>query len=97
MGMHSSRSLVQTVIQILVLSTISTLVLTIPSSAQLPPWRAYEFFDLTGGLNDTRDPTSIAQNEASDLQNIVFSTSGGIEKRSGFSNINSTQVELRKG
>lgn len=65
--------------------------LCLPSAQAVElPWTAVEFFNLTGGLNDGADPTAIAPNEASDLQNVVLNTSGGIEKRSGFSNINGT-------
>ena len=60
------------------------------ASAQMGSWRAYEFFQLVGGINDTSDPTSIAPNEASDLQNVTLSTSGGIEKRAGFARINAS-------
>lgn len=66
------------------------LLASVPASAQLGQWRAYDFFNLTGGLNDAADPTAIALTEASDLQNVLLSTSGGIEKRSGFSQINSS-------
>ena len=51
-------------------------------------WRAYDFFNLVGGLNDAFDPTAIAPNEASTLQNVVFTTGGTISKRSGFNRIN---------
>lgn len=52
--------------------------------------RAYEFFGLTGGLANGLDPTAIKPTEASDLQNVVFDTSGGIEKRAGFARVNTS-------
>ena len=61
-----------------------------PAHAQIGNWQAREFFNLVGGLNNSTDPTSIAPNEASDLQNVTFSVSGGIEKRPGFARINSS-------
>lgn len=61
------------------------------------PWRAFEFFNLSGGLNDGFDPTSIADNEASDLQNVVFTTGGAIKKRQGFANINSSAEPSSSG
>lgn len=54
------------------------------------PWQAAEFFQLAGGLNDSFDAISIAPSEASDLQNVVFSTGGAIKKREGFSHINAS-------
>src|SRR3990167_5201076 len=60
--------------------------------AQDLPWQAYNFFSLTGGLNNGFDPTAIAANEATDLQNVIFTTGGAISKRSGFSDLNSTAI-----
>ena len=54
------------------------------------PWQAVEIFDFSPGLNDGGDPTSLQLGEASDLQNVVFTTSSAIQKREGFSRINST-------
>lgn len=61
------------------------------------PWQAYEFFNLSGGLNDGADPTALENNEASDLQNVVFTTSGAIKKRQGFSHINSSASPTSSG
>ena len=58
-------------------------------SAQLS-WQASEFFSLSGGLNDGFDPTAIANNEAADLQNVVFTTGGAVKKRQGFSHLNAS-------
>ena len=40
--------------------------------AQEINWRLFEFTKLTGGLNDTFNSLDIADNEASNLQNIIF-------------------------
>lgn len=67
--------------------------LALPVAAQVNfPWQAVEIFDFSPGLNDGGDPTSLQLGEASDLQNVVFTSSSAIEKRSGFSRINSTAL-----
>jgi len=73
------------------LSLAFLLILGVPASAQ-ENWQAYDFFNLTGGLNDTFDPTAIAPNEASALQNVVFSTSGGIAKRAGYGRLTASSL-----
>lgn len=73
----------------ILLFLIGITLLTQPVFAQ-SPWQAVEFFKLSGGLNDSFDPTALESNEASDLQNVVFTTGGSVKKRSGFSQINST-------
>ena len=74
------------------LGLLAVLLLAAPVWAQVGNWRAFEFFGLTGGLNDTVDSTSIKPTEAVALQNIVFSTSGAITKRSGFTHLNTTTL-----
>lgn len=69
---------------------LALFVMVPPVWAGLEQWRPTEFYNLAGGLNNTQDPTSIAPTEASDLQNVVFSKSGGIEKRRGYTQINTT-------
>lgn len=61
------------------------------------PWQAFEFFKLSGGLNDSFDPTAIEPAEASDLQNVVFTTGGAIKKRDGFSRLNSSASPTSSG
>ena len=65
--------------------------LTIPPAraAEDFPWRSFEVFNFAAGLNDGSDPVSLEPGEASDLQNVVFTTSSAIKKRQGFSRINS--------
>ena len=63
-----------------------------PSAYAELPWRMFEYFDLTGGLNDGADQTVVKPDEASDLQNVVFTVSGAIKRRSGFTQLNSTAV-----
>jgi hypothetical protein len=68
------------------------LLLSLSTKAYAGDWQAIEFFDLTGGLNDGFDSISIANNEAQDLQNVVFTTGGAIKKRQGFTNINQSAI-----
>ena len=75
-----------------------SLLLLIGSPAQADsPWQAHEFFQLSGGLNNGADPTAVADNEASDLDNVVFTTSGAIKKREGFSHLNSSASPTSAG
>ena len=70
--------------------TLSLILLgALPVAAQ-QDWKVYEFFNLTGGLNNAADPTALKPSEASDLQNVVFDTSGGIAKRNGFARVNAS-------
>ena len=55
-------------------------------------WQPYDYFDLSGGLNDAYSPISIADNEASDLQNVVFTTGKAVAKRSGTNRINTSPI-----
>lgn len=67
------------------------LAIMLPAWAQADfPWKAFEFQQFGAGLNDALDPVSISTSEASDLQNITFTTGGSIKKRDGFTRINST-------
>lgn len=65
---------------------LSILLLTSISNAQLN-WRKFAYFDNKGGLNDNSSTTEIANNEATDLQNVTFDVGGAITKRKGFINI----------
>jgi hypothetical protein len=47
-------------------------------------WQKFNYFSNNGGLNNTLSPTEIADNEATDLQNVVFDTGGAISKRYGY-------------
>src|SRR3990167_9040892 len=76
----------------LLIALLSLLGLAPWSYAQLEDYRAYRFFDLSGGLNDTAESTQVAGNEASRLHNFIFSTSGSIERREGFTQINSSAI-----
>lgn len=55
--------------------------------SQTENWQSYEYSNFVGGLNDSADPTVLKPNEASDLQNVVFTTSGAIRKRDFFAPI----------
>lgn len=48
------------------------------------PWAKFSYFQNWGGLNDQKSAIEIADNEASDIQNIVFDTGGAIKKRYGY-------------
>jgi len=56
-------------------------------------WKKFPYFQNWGGLNDQLSQTEIADNEASDLQNIIFDTGGAIRKRYGFLTIPRDPVE----
>ena len=55
-------------------------------------WLKQEFFNNVGGLNDSFSPIAIADNEASDLQNVVFTTSGNWKTRGGSAKLNSSTL-----
>lgn len=47
-------------------------------------WSKHSYFRNFGGLNDVSSSSEIEDNEATDIQNIVFDTSGAIKKRYGY-------------
>src|SRR3990167_7518762 len=75
-----------------IIGILLALVLSVPVSAQLGNWRNFDFFNLIGGLNNTSDPSNLDPSEASDLQNVIFSSTGGIAKREGFAHLNAVTV-----
>lgn len=72
--------------------TILFIFMAISNSQAEIPWKSFEFFNNTGGLNNAFSTIAVADNEAVDIQNIVFTTSGSFETRSGFDNINTTTL-----
>lgn len=54
--------------------------------------KSTKFFDFTGGLNTKSPVTSLAMNQAMDLQNINILPSGGFEKRRGNTAFNSSAM-----
>ncbi len=56
------------------------------------PWKKYSYFQNWGGLNDQLSAIEIKDNEASDLQNVVFDTGGAIKKRFGYTAIPNNPV-----
>lgn len=54
-------------------------------------WQKYSYFQNWGGLNDNISTLEIADNEATDIQNVVFDTGGAITKRYGYNNINASK------
>lgn len=55
-------------------------------------WQRFDYFSNAGGLNDAFSEVDIEDNEAADIQNIVFTTSGNIKTRDGFDNVNASTV-----
>ena len=55
------------------------------------------FFKNSGGLNDKANPIAINDDQASDLQNVVFDTDGSISKRKGYSKFNTTPIPGNEG
>ncbi len=47
-------------------------------------WVKFSYFSSWGGLNDQQSTTEIADNEATDIQNIIFDTGGALKKREGY-------------
>lgn len=73
---------------------ISLLILSftiLPLGAEIE-WQRRDFFDFTGGLNDGFSDTNIQDNEASSLQNVIFTTGGDVKTRGGSKKLNSTLV-----
>lgn len=66
---------------------LSLLLVTQPSFAAVE-WVQNSYFQNSGGLNNAFSPIAIEDNEASDLQNVVFTVSGSFKKRSGFASVN---------
>lgn len=54
--------------------------------------RRYTFFDNKGGLNDKSNPVAVEDNQATGLQNVVFSTDGAVLKRKGYAQYSSTNI-----
>lgn len=74
-----------------VLSTVGTALLSVLvfcslANAQVT-WKKFSYFQNYGGLNDNLSTTEIADNESTDLQNIIFDTGGVIRKRFGYLNV----------
>ena len=70
------------------LSLFLALFLSAQSAFAEIKWVQNSYFKNDGGLNNAFSPIAIEDNEASDLQNVVFTVSGSFKKRSGFSSIN---------
>lgn len=57
------------------------------------PVKKFPYWQNWGGLNDQLSETEIADNEATDIQNIIFDAGGAIKKRFGFLTIPNDDVE----
>jgi len=62
---------------------ISALLISTSAYAEIK-WPRLDFFDYSGGLNDSFSAIKVADNEATSLQNVVFTSSGSFETRGGF-------------
>lgn len=71
--------------------TLSLILITGNAFAEID-WLRQSFFNNVGGLNDSFSPIAIADNEAADLQNVVFTTSGNWKTRSGYAKLNSSTL-----
>lgn len=54
------------------------------------------FYDMSGGLNTTTDPTLLLENESPDLLNCHNDQEGSIVKRSGYTKYNATTLGVGK-
>jgi hypothetical protein len=79
------------------LLVIGGILLSISTSSAEVPWKQYRYFKNYGGINDNLASTEIADNEATDLQNVVFDTGGQIIKRYGYETIPSGAVKVTTG
>lgn len=57
------------------------------------PWTKFTYFKNFEGLNDNLSSTEIDDNEATDIQNIVFDTGGALKKRFGYRTIPSSPAQ----
>jgi len=55
-------------------------------------WTRFSYFSNSGGLNDAFSPITVGDNEASDLANVVFTTSGNWKTRPGYAKLNTTTL-----
>lgn len=60
------------------------------------PWTKYSYFSNTGGLNDNLSTLQVADNEATDIQNVIFDNGGALIKRYGYQNITGTTTPAFK-
>ncbi len=51
-----------------------------------------DFFNLTGGINTVKSAIALGQNEARDAQNVDLFPIGGVSKRNGYLQLNSSAV-----
>ncbi len=51
------------------------------------PWVKNSYFKNWGGLNDNLSQLEISDNEATDIQNVLFDNGGALIKRYGYQNI----------
>ncbi|KKN70057.1 hypothetical protein LCGC14_0435040 [marine sediment metagenome] len=71
-----------------ILSIILGITLLASFSFAAVDWQRFEFFENSGGLNDQFSPILIEDNEASNLQNVVFTKAKHWKTRDGFKALN---------
>ena len=79
MGWNKVRLIAGTALR----SLAVVLLLTTVSYAQVN-WQKFSYFTNYGGLNDHIASTEIKDDEATDIQNMVFDTAGTLQKRHGY-------------
>jgi hypothetical protein len=70
------------------------IVLLATSALAAVPWSKFSYFQNYGGLNDNLSSTEIADNEATDIQNIIFDTGGALKKRYGYTTLPSESPRI---
>ena len=68
-----------------------SLLISSPVFAEIK-WERYDFFENSGGLNDGFSQIAVGDKEASDLQNVVFTTSGSFKTRDGYDRLSDPRV-----
>ena len=63
------------------------LLITVPAFSEIN-WQRFDFFSNAGGLNDSVSAINIKDNEATSLQNVVFTKGASIKTRDGFVSVN---------
>lgn len=69
--------------KLILLSIVSVVLFAGSINAEIR-WPRADFFDYSGGLNDSFSTIKVADNEATSLQNVVFTSSGSFKTRDGF-------------
>lgn len=68
----------------------------IPLAQAEVPWKKYTYFKNWGGLNDNISTLEIKDEEATDIQNVLFDNGGALVKRYGYQNITGSSAPAYK-